>query len=47
VFLNSIYRGRYPTEEGLLPRGEPTQADARRAVAAADAVVRQLDALLS
>src|SRR3972149_328934 len=35
VFLNSIYKGRYPTEEGLLPLGEPLKADAERAVKAA------------
>lgn len=31
AFLTSVYRGRYPTEEGLLPHGEPTAEDARRA----------------
>lgn len=31
VFLNSIYKGRYPTEEGLLPLGEPLKADAVKA----------------
>lgn len=46
VFLNSIYRGRYPTEEGLLPHAEPTDADARRAVTAAEAVVAQLATLV-
>ncbi len=35
VFLNSIYKGRYPTEEGLLPLGEPDKADAERATKAA------------
>lgn len=35
VFLNSVYKGRYPTEEGLLPHGEPGFADAERAVKAA------------
>lgn len=39
VFLNSIDRGRYPTEEGLLPHGEPSEEDARRAVGAATAIV--------
>lgn len=34
VFLNNVYRGRYPSEEGLLPHGEPTVEDARRAVGA-------------
>lgn len=32
VFLNSIYKGRYPTEQGILPHGEPTHADAEKAV---------------
>lgn len=31
VFLTGIYRGRYPTDEGLLPQGEPTADDAQRA----------------
>lgn len=39
VFLSSIYRGRYPTDEGLLPYGEPTADDAPRAVNAAREVV--------
>ena len=29
------FRGRYPAEEGLLPRGEPTREEARRALDAA------------
>ncbi|MCD6506418.1 HEPN domain-containing protein [Candidatus Poribacteria bacterium] len=32
AFLNSIYRGRYPTEKGLLPHGEPSGREAGRAV---------------
>lgn len=36
VFLNSIYKGRYPTEEGLLPHGEPTMEDAKRATRVAE-----------
>jgi HEPN domain-containing protein/predicted nucleotidyltransferase len=36
VFLNSVYRGRYPTDEGLLPRGEPAEEEARHAVEAAE-----------
>jgi len=35
IFLNSIYKGRYPSEEGLLPHGEPTDQDASRAVRSA------------
>ncbi|MBI1987600.1 MAG: HEPN domain-containing protein [Nitrospinae bacterium] len=42
VFLNSIYKGRYPTEEGLLPHGEPSYEDAGRAVSAAKAVIREI-----
>lgn len=47
VYLNSIYRGRYPTEEGLLPHGEPSGEDARQAVQAASRIVRQLPSLLA
>ncbi len=35
VFLNYVSRGRYPSEAGLLPHGEPTRGPARRAVRAA------------
>jgi HEPN domain-containing protein/predicted nucleotidyltransferase len=38
VLLNSVYKGRYPSEEGLLPHGEPTPADAARALKAASSV---------
>lgn len=40
VFLNSIYKGRYPTEEGLLPHGEPTKSDAEKAVKAAEGFMK-------
>lgn len=46
VFLNSVYRGRYPTEEGLLPHGEPGEEDAGRAVRVAEAVMRRVRAVL-
>jgi HEPN domain-containing protein/predicted nucleotidyltransferase len=36
VFLNSVYRGRYPTDEGLLPHGEPTEGEAQQAVQTAE-----------
>ncbi|MBI4634986.1 MAG: HEPN domain-containing protein [Candidatus Rokubacteria bacterium] len=39
-----LYRGRYPTEEGLLPHGETTAEDARRAVGAAEAALRDVRA---
>ncbi|MCI2424425.1 HEPN domain-containing protein [Candidatus Acetothermia bacterium] len=32
VFLNSVYRARYPAALGLLPTGEPTKEDADRAL---------------
>jgi HEPN domain-containing protein len=32
VFIDGIYRGRYPAEAGLLPLGAPLKADADRAV---------------
>jgi HEPN domain-containing protein/predicted nucleotidyltransferase len=35
IYLNSIYKGRYPTEEGLLPHGEPSNEDAKKATEAA------------
>ncbi len=32
VFLNSVYRARYPAAMGLLPTGEPSKEDADRAL---------------
>jgi HEPN domain-containing protein/predicted nucleotidyltransferase len=32
VFIDNSYRGRYPAEAGLLPLGEPSKADAEKAV---------------
>lgn len=32
VFLNSVYKSRYPSALGLLPSGEPTQNDAEKAL---------------
>ncbi|MFZ3072673.1 MAG: HEPN domain-containing protein [Thermodesulfobacteriota bacterium] len=46
VFLNSIYKGRYPTEEGLLPLGEPLKADAERAVKAATEFMKTVRGIL-
>jgi uncharacterized protein len=42
AFLNSIYRGRYPTEEGLLPHGEPSPEDAEQSLRAARALMEQV-----
>jgi HEPN domain-containing protein/predicted nucleotidyltransferase len=45
IFLNSIYKGRYPTEEGLLPHGEPSKEDAEKAIAVSRVVVETLKKL--
>ena len=42
VYLNSIYKVRYPTEEGLLPHGEPSKEDAEKAIAVSRVVVERL-----
>lgn len=46
VFLNQVYRGRCPTEEGLLPHGEPGQEEAQRAVRAAAGFFAELSRAL-
>jgi hypothetical protein len=46
VFLNSIYKGRYPTEEGLLPHGEPRREDAERGVNAANVFLARVRDLI-
>ncbi len=46
AFLNSIYKGRYPSEEGLLPHGEPSREDSERALIAAAAALRSAKNLL-
>jgi HEPN domain-containing protein len=46
IFLNSIYRGRYPTEEGLLPHGEPSYDDAQRAIKASKELLKSVKTLL-
>ncbi|MBI4686797.1 MAG: HEPN domain-containing protein [Nitrospirae bacterium] len=40
VFIDGIYRGRYPAEAGLLPLGEPTDADAKRALNIAEKILQ-------
>jgi HEPN domain-containing protein len=42
-FIDSIYRGRYPAEEGLLPLGAPTRRDAKKALKIAGQVFEQLE----
>ncbi|MBW2002718.1 MAG: HEPN domain-containing protein [Deltaproteobacteria bacterium] len=44
-FMDSIYRGRYPAEEGLLPLNTPTAEDASRAISTAEGVLKQLQLL--
>ncbi len=39
IFLNTVYRWRYPPDLGLLPSGEPTELDARRALDIARTIV--------
>ena len=46
VFLNSIYRGRYPTDEGLLPHGEPSRENAKNAIAISREVLGQVRRLV-
>lgn len=41
-FIDSIYKGRYPGEEGLLPLGSPVMKDAKRALQIVKKVVRHL-----
>lgn len=42
-FIDSIYRGRYPGEEGLLPLGAPTQKDTKKALQIAHKVAKQIE----
>ena len=44
-FMDSIYRGRYPAEEGLLPLKYPTREDASRAISIAEGIFSQLKLL--
>jgi HEPN domain-containing protein len=41
-FIDSIYRGRYPAEEGLLPLTPPGKSEAKRAIRIAAEVLAQL-----
>ena len=42
MYLNSIYKGRYPTEEGLLPHREPFKIDAEKAIAVSRVIVERV-----
>ncbi len=46
VFIDSIYRGRYPADAGLLPLGEPSKADAEKAVSIAKRISKEIQAAL-
>lgn len=46
IFLNSIYKGRYPTEEGLLPYGEPAKEDAEKALLAGRKLIEKIGSLI-
>lgn len=46
VFLNSVYRSRYPVDLGLLPWGEPTKEDAEKAIGIAQMMVESIQILL-
>jgi hypothetical protein len=45
VFLNSIYRARYPSEAGLLSFGEPLEKDADQALRTAREVADRMKEL--
>ncbi len=47
ILLNSIYKGRYPTDEGLLPQGEPIKADANRVASAAERFLKSAREILN
>ena len=45
VFLNSIYRIRYPSDTGLLPYSEPNKEDAEKAINIANNFIVQIQSL--
>ena len=46
VFLNSIYRSRYPADLGLLPQGESARKDAQKALNVAARILKEVYSLL-
>ena len=42
VFIDNIYKGRYPAESGLLPFGEPSKLDAQKAVDLAKRIFKEM-----
>lgn len=46
VFIDHIYRGRYPAETGLLPLGEPSEAEAQKAFEIAKRLFTEVEKVL-
>ena len=46
VFIDNIYKGRYPAEAGLLPLGEPSEADAQKIVNIAHQIFKNSETAL-
>jgi len=46
VFIDNIYRGRYPAETGLLPLGEPSEAEAQKALVIAKRIIKEIETAL-
>lgn len=42
IFLNSIYRSRYPSDLGSIPSGEPKKEDAKKAIGIARKMVESI-----
>lgn len=47
TFIDTVYRGRYPFEAGLLPLGEPSGGDAGKAVSIARRVFNDIGAAIT
>ncbi len=46
ILIDNIYRGRYPAEKGLLPLGEPTEAEAQKALGISKRVFKDVETAL-
>jgi hypothetical protein len=42
LFVDSIYRGRFPAEAGLLPFGTPTRDEAEKSVNLAEKLLKSV-----
>lgn len=47
VFIDKIYRGRYPVEAGILPVGEPAEKDGQRAAEIAKKIIMKIEKTIS